>query len=71
MLVVYSGTGTDGEAFDVAWRTLRLDSDALTEIGADSVRPSSATTCTGWHPPSVSKHTAQVDALPGLLRHGV
>jgi hypothetical protein len=34
-LVVYSGTSTDGEAFDVAWRTLRLDSDALTEIGSD------------------------------------
>jgi hypothetical protein len=35
-LVVYSGTSTDGEAFDVAWRTLRLDSGALTEIGSDS-----------------------------------
>jgi hypothetical protein len=35
MLVVYSGTSTDGEAFDVAWRTLRLDSGALTEIGSD------------------------------------
>jgi hypothetical protein len=34
-LVVYSGTSADGEAFDVAWRTLRLDSGALTEIGSD------------------------------------
>jgi hypothetical protein len=34
-LVVYSGTSTDGEAFDVAERTLRLDSGALTEIGSD------------------------------------
>jgi hypothetical protein len=34
-LVVYTGTSTDGEAFDVAWRTLRLDSGALTEIGSD------------------------------------
>jgi len=34
-LVAYSGTSTDGEAFDVAWRTLRLDSGALTEIGSD------------------------------------
>jgi len=34
-LVVYSGTSTDGEAFDVAWRTLRLDGGALTEIGSD------------------------------------
>jgi hypothetical protein len=35
-LVVYSGTSTDGLAFDVTWRTLRLDGSALTEIGADS-----------------------------------
>jgi hypothetical protein len=35
-LVVYSGTSTDTEAFDVTWRTLRLDGDALTEIGSDS-----------------------------------
>jgi hypothetical protein len=34
-LVVYSGTSTDGEAFDVTWRTLRLDSGTLTEIGSD------------------------------------
>jgi hypothetical protein len=34
-LVVYSGTSTDGEAFDVAGRRLRLDSGALTEIGSD------------------------------------
>jgi hypothetical protein len=34
-LVAYSGTSTDGEAFDVAGRTLRLDSGALTEIGSD------------------------------------
>jgi hypothetical protein len=35
-LVVYSGTSTDTQAFDVTWRTLRLDGDALTEIGSDS-----------------------------------
>ena len=34
-LVVYSGTSTDGQAFDVTGRTLRLDSGALTEIGSD------------------------------------
>jgi hypothetical protein len=34
-LVVYTGTSTDGEAFDVAWRTLRLDSGTLTETGSD------------------------------------
>jgi hypothetical protein len=34
-LVVYTGTSTDGEAFDVAWRTLRLDNGALTEIESD------------------------------------
>jgi hypothetical protein len=34
-LVVYSGTSTDGEAFDVAGRRLRLDSGALTQIGSD------------------------------------
>ena len=34
-LVVYSGTSTDGKAFDVAGRTLRLASGALTEIGSD------------------------------------
>jgi hypothetical protein len=34
-LVVYTGTSTDGEAFDVAWRTLRLDNGALTETGSD------------------------------------
>jgi hypothetical protein len=34
-LIVYTGTSTDGEAFDVAWRTLRLDNGTLTQIGSD------------------------------------
>jgi hypothetical protein len=35
-LVVYTGTSTDGEAFDVAGRTLQLDRGTLTEIGSDA-----------------------------------
>jgi hypothetical protein len=35
-LVAYTGTSTDGQTFDVAWRTLRLDNGTLTQIGSDN-----------------------------------